>query len=95
MARNLTRAQVERRTAILGRLTGVTPSVVTADEVREYLARKHHIFVTVDTVQRDLRAMAEAGTVQRTKHPTAGHEWGGGRRITYTGWVAASKGRYG
>lgn len=82
--RGLTGAQYTRRRAILDRLRKV--EVATPAELRQYLAHFVRIFVTVDTVGRDLRAMENAGTLVQGPHPKAGHTWGGGRRIAHTGW---------
>ena len=62
MARALTQAQVIRRKAILARLAAFPNS--TADALREHLARRCNIYITVDTVQRDLRVMKKIGTVR-------------------------------
>ncbi len=83
MARRWTSAQITRRCAILARLRQV--KVVTIAGLRRYLAGRKHIYVTEDTVGRDLRAMEKAGTVVRGPS-TVGHVLGGGRRIMCTGW---------
>ena len=75
MARALTRAQSERRSAILERLRAVDQA--TPDQLRSYLAHDKRIFITVDTVQADLRAMEKAGTVRRGHRTWAsGTYWG-------------------
>lgn len=91
MARSLTKAQITRRLAILTRLRQVP--IATLAELRQYLASRRHIYVTEDTVGRDLRAMKDVGTVKSSPHPTVGHEWGGGRRIRHTGWTLAPDAR--
>lgn len=84
MARALTKAQIRRRTLLVECL--LFRDIATAAELRQFLAGRRHIYVTVDTVGRDLRAMEEAGTVQRRRHLGSSHEWGGGRRIYHVGW---------
>lgn len=59
---------------------------MTANEIREYLARRS-ITVAVDTIQRDLRAMERAGTLLCSPHPTQGHTMGQGSWIAYNGWT--------
>lgn len=82
--RSLTHAQITRRKAILARLRQV--EIATASEIRAYLARHEQIYVTIDTVGRDLNAMKEADTVVRGRHPTAGHTMGNTSWVTYPGW---------
>lgn len=76
--RSLTNAQIERRRAIRGRLE--TWGAQTANAIRSYFA-VHGIFVTVDTVQRDLRAMEAVGTVKQGGR--TGRGWGRGRQIVW------------
>lgn len=76
--RNLTDAQIDRRRAIRGRLE--TWGAQTANAIRSHLAQ-HSIFVTVDTVQRDLKAMERAGTVKQGGR--TGRGWGRGRQIVW------------
>lgn len=84
---------MDRRLAILGGIrAGDGP---TAAMLRQSLAHHDGIHVTIDTVQRDLRAMEEVGTLRREPHPTAGHEWGGGRWIAHTGWRMVAERRAG
>lgn len=82
--RSATKAQTERRNAILDGIRKA--GIATPAALRRYLAGRAHIHVTVDTVGRDLRAMEDDGIVVRQPHPTAGHTWGNGRRIVHTGW---------
>lgn len=93
MIRSLTRAQVERRSAMVERLR--THGVATADELRRYLVHRKRIIVTVDTIQRDLRAMEEAGTLICRRHPTAGHTMGQGSWVAYNGWALSDTRRVG
>ncbi len=72
-------AMYKRRSAILGWLTKRLANgagVCTADEVREYVARHHAIYVTVDTIQRDLNAMQKVGSVRSIKHPDHKYSFG-------------------
>lgn len=88
--RSLTKAQIERRSAVLDWMRLHPGEHFTPNRLRFYLANRtigRRISVTVDTVQRDLRAMERAGSVRCERHPTEGHEWGGGRRIRYNGWI--------
>ena len=81
MARVPTRAQTERRNAILERLRATDKA--TPDELGSYLAHDKRIFITVDTVQADLRAMEKAGTVRRVRRTWArGTYWGLGDAST-------------
>lgn len=78
MMRSLTKAQIERQAALLARLG--TVKTATASELRAFLARYHSIFITEDTVQRDLRAMAAVGTVcSDRRRYYGGKEWRLGR----------------
>jgi arginine repressor len=64
MTRSLTKDQRARRGAILDRFgEGHTE---TARQLRSYLAQYQRTFVTVATVQRDLKAMERAGSVRIT-----------------------------
>ena len=83
--RGLTRDQRQRRAAILARLR--SDRIETANELRSFLAQYHHIYITVDTVLKDLRAMEDAESVRRTKSPNKFHEWGGGRYIHHLAWT--------
>ncbi len=77
--RQLTKAQFTRRVEILSWLTSRLASgagVCTANEVREYMACHKSIYVTVDTIQRDLNAMQVAGSVRSIKHPNHKYAFG-------------------
>lgn len=86
MVRAPTGAQVIRRQAILERLRRF-PVPLTTDEIRSYLVGRKRIFVTVDTVQRDLRLMEREGSLRCEKRPTKEHAWGR-RRVSRNGWEA-------
>lgn len=77
--RSLTNAQIERRSAVRARLE--TWGAQTAHAIRNYLAYYKRIIVTVDTVQRDLKAMEAAGTVEQSGR--TGRGWGRGRQIIW------------
>lgn len=47
----------------------------TADELRGHLAHYQRVYVTVDTVQRDLREMKKAGIIQRVYRSPHGYIW--------------------
>lgn len=77
--RQLTQAQFTRRSAILKFLDNRLMSSMgpcTADEVREHCARHHAIYVTVDTIQRDLNAMQVVKSVYSIKHPAHPYSFG-------------------
>jgi DeoR/GlpR family transcriptional regulator of sugar metabolism len=80
--RNLTSAQIARRSALLERLR--VQGCQTADMLRSYLVHRKRIIVTVDTVQRDLRAMEAVGTLRRRGLSSAGRAWGNGRSIIWS-----------
>ena len=73
MARALTKAQIERRGAILEALRA---RIATPYGLRSFLASRR-IFITVDTVGADLRAMEKAGTVRRVRRTWAGGTYWG------------------
>jgi uncharacterized protein YceH (UPF0502 family) len=75
--RNLTNAQIGRRAFLVRHLT--IWGAQTADALRSHLAHRWHTFVTVDTVQRDLKAMEKAGTVKQR-----GHTGGRSNRVLWT-----------
>ena len=83
MARNLTQAQLKRRGAILEWLRGLAdrndPWRATP-AIRGHVAQYHSIFVTEDTIAKDLKALAEAGSLKQDELPFT-H----GKRI----WAAA------
>ncbi len=77
--RQLTEAQILRRSEILDHLTARLhdgAGVCTANEVREFMARHKQTYVTVDTIQRDLNAMQDAGSVRSIKHPNHKYSYG-------------------
>ncbi len=74
MARNLTQAQLKRRGAILEWLRMLrvgSQGSRNALDVRTYLAQYHQIFITVDTVAKDLRAMVGVESIESVR---SGHE---------------------
>ena len=60
----MTQAQYNRRAAILTWIRSNEARTTTRD-VRAHLAHYHQIFVTEDTVAKDLAAMARAGLLER------------------------------
>ena len=87
MVRAPTGAQVIRRQAILERLLGAA-APMSVQEIRSYLVGRVRIFVTEDTIQRDLRLMEREGSLLCEKRSIEGYVRGCGRLISYNGWTA-------
>ena len=68
--RNLTQAQLKRRGAILEWLLAVAGDEAdgrrTTNAIRAYVGRRTSIYVTVDTIAKDLHALAKDGAVERS-----------------------------
>ena len=60
----MTQTQLERRSAILTWIRS-TEAPTTTRDVRAHLEHYHQVFVTEDTVAKDLAAMARAGSLER------------------------------
>ena len=60
----MTQTQLERRSAILTWIRS-TEAPTTTRDVRAHLEHYHQVFVTEDTVAKDLAAMARAGLLER------------------------------
>lgn len=83
------RKQAYRRALILYRLR--MRGMQTVQELRQYLDTEK-IGTAPNTIRRDLRALAAAGKVACKPKAVIGHEYGGGRNVSYDGWAAVEEG---
>lgn len=81
------RKQAARRVTILWLLR--EDGMRTVVQINRYLDRlAAHRGTAANTIRRDLKALAAAGKVECKRNAVIGHEYGGGRNVSYDAWTA-------